>query len=370
MQVRRIASTLVVALGVGLPACSPSTPAPEVPNPDLSARCGLDVNLVVDRSGSIGAENTTVQKAAQTLVDALVGTPSRVRLASFSSTALVHPGGDALGTSDLGSWQWEPVAGFAVPVLPSGGGTNVEGGLEVVRRGPGPVGALTVLFTDGVPNERYLVSPDGHPGIYVGDADARPEARDEANMLKALGTHVLAIGVGDADVSVLRELSGPDDLAAGGVVEAADYLEVGSFGDLVTAFRSMAQRMCASTLSVTKVLVDSRGVETVGVGWTFEVTLDRATSMWNQPKGGSGASGTIVTGSGGTATAAWVDAQQSEASVIEHQVFPYELDSVSCTSDRFDGAGRQPVAVTRVESGFRVPVGGQVAVYCRVVNRG
>lgn len=371
----RISALLAVGL-VALPlACTPPTATGDIPNPDLTARCGLDLNLVIDRSGSVAAENETVARAAQQIIAALDGTPSRVRMASFSSTALVHPAGDPTGTPDLSGWTWEPVSDFEVPVLPSAGGTNIEGGLEVVRRAAGPVGDLTLLLTDGVPNERYLNSPDGHPGIFVGDGAALTEARNEANALKSAGSHILAVGIGEANETVLRTLSGPDEFAAGKPIEAADFLTVTSFGELTTAIGAVVRRLCGSTLSVTKLVMKTgRPVEPGGPGWRFDVSLVKdgikQITDWSQPTRSFIETETLATEESGIATAAWVDHGQTHAEILEHPVAGFELAGFDCEADDFDGNGRQPVPVEVLGSGhLRVAVGGSVATYCRLINR-
>ena len=53
-------------------------------NPTLPTQCGLDVALVLDLSGSVGGDITNLRAAANTFTDALVGTPSRMSLFSFS----------------------------------------------------------------------------------------------------------------------------------------------------------------------------------------------------------------------------------------------------------------------------------------------
>ena len=45
---------------------------PAAANPNLAASCGLDITIVLDRSGSIGNDNDEVQDAAQAFNDALM----------------------------------------------------------------------------------------------------------------------------------------------------------------------------------------------------------------------------------------------------------------------------------------------------------
>ena len=80
---------LAIAVGVlGVPALpvhaavvAPGT----VNNPTLPARCGLKVVLVVDSSGSIGANAPQVTGAVGTFLDTLIGTGSDVGLVDFDT---------------------------------------------------------------------------------------------------------------------------------------------------------------------------------------------------------------------------------------------------------------------------------------------
>ncbi|MBM4608500.1 hypothetical protein GS416_11230 [Rhodococcus hoagii] len=54
-------------------------------NPPLPSRCGLDIAVVLDLSASVGATNLPILKSAtDQLVDAFVGTPSRMAVFGFA----------------------------------------------------------------------------------------------------------------------------------------------------------------------------------------------------------------------------------------------------------------------------------------------
>ena len=59
------------------------------PNPDLPPRCGIDVVLVLDKSGSIASsgQTETVRKATRAFLAALAGTGAKVAIVDFSSSA-------------------------------------------------------------------------------------------------------------------------------------------------------------------------------------------------------------------------------------------------------------------------------------------
>ena len=85
-RLRWAAAVTAIGLGVLTPLAS-AVPA-EDGNPDLPSSCGLDVTLVLDDSASISSsEADQVRSAAQLFADALVGTPSTLKVATFASRA-------------------------------------------------------------------------------------------------------------------------------------------------------------------------------------------------------------------------------------------------------------------------------------------
>ena len=55
-------------------------------NPAIVQSCGIDVALILDLSGSVAPTLAQLKQAANTFVDALQGTPSRMSLFSFSTS--------------------------------------------------------------------------------------------------------------------------------------------------------------------------------------------------------------------------------------------------------------------------------------------
>jgi Mg-chelatase subunit ChlD len=136
----------IVVLAVLPMAAAQATTSPTpAANPDLTASCGTDVTLILDRSGSIGSNNTKVQGAAQTFVSALVGTGSKVQVISFSDRATAEPGSSA----NLANLAFVDPAGLTVPTFPSSGRTNWDDALEMARRSPAGHAPLVVMITDG-----------------------------------------------------------------------------------------------------------------------------------------------------------------------------------------------------------------------------
>lgn len=122
------------------------------------SRCGGNFGVVVDNSGSIGSNMTTVRAGVAELVDAFAGTPVKLQVVAFNTTASTlgatntQPGRyyDMLVEADVTALK-NLVTGIA-----SGGGTNWEDGFFRMLRNPdGSVQSQlpnTILFfTDGIP---------------------------------------------------------------------------------------------------------------------------------------------------------------------------------------------------------------------------
>ena len=136
-------------------------------NPTLPATCGLDVALILDLSGSVGRALPNLKQAADTFVNSLVGTPSRMALFSFSDA---RPGGRRdpelpgpdVGLDDRrGDGGQEPLRGV------DGGWRHELGSRTRPRRGGGRRREnydIAVVITDGNPT-RYSTPPQG-PGSF------------------------------------------------------------------------------------------------------------------------------------------------------------------------------------------------------------
>lgn len=263
----------VPALGGTATATADPRPSP-VANPDLAVGCGLDVSLVLDRSGSITAAGAqaTVTQAGQTFVDGLEGTGSRVKVVSFGSDA----GQDSAdrGASGLGHIVYRPPSTVTVDQPDLGPATNWDDALEVVRRTATPAGSdqeggdLVVMVTDGNPTARNeavgsgSTPGDGHEGRTTEDGSGLEaseveidEAIREANWLKTDGSHLFVVAVTDnvgvddiraiTDGSASQEYSGEP-----GTFGRADFTEVDAYEDLAALMRRLATDAC--TLRVDK----------------------------------------------------------------------------------------------------------------------
>ena len=136
-------------------------------NPTFAAtrsRCGGNFGLVIDTSGSIGSNIGYVRSGVTAFVDAFAGTPVKLQVVRFSTTASTLGSGsgwskyfDMLNEADVTALK------AAVDGLMATGGTNYEDALfRMFRNNDGSVQQVlpstVVFFTDGVPTYNRLNS--------------------------------------------------------------------------------------------------------------------------------------------------------------------------------------------------------------------
>jgi hypothetical protein len=154
-------------------------------NPNLPPRCGINVMLVLDESGSVKPFADTVRGAARAFLTALSGTGAAVSIVDFSTSA-ARPVGYT--TVTVGS-----IANVFEPYLTNGyspnGFTNWEAAFQEVREAntQGTRADLVVFITDGDPTARN--NPPNPPitGLVEGDATALRRAAIEADSVKGAG---------------------------------------------------------------------------------------------------------------------------------------------------------------------------------------
>ena len=379
----------VLPLRLALAATDP----PPAVNPNLAASCGTDISLVIDRSGSIGTDNVNVRQAAQTFVDALVGTGSKVQVVSFSTTATAEPGAHT-ALSDL---AFVDPATLTIPLFTSNGFTNWDDALEMVRRSPKGVAPLTVMITDGEPTVHNTNQP-GHDGATTGNGSFTQAHLDaavvEANLLKAVPSHMFVVGVGSAVSSVvnegrIQEISGPDKLTFAGETPnigfgSADYTLVSSFTTLKTTVARFVRELCGPSLNLVKKLQLADG-STVNAGaadpFTFSAVLNPAASSWQSPAQPASATATLTT-TNGTANFAFEPATPLDATTVtldEAAKTGWVENGIKCWINNLDGT---PATVVLDDVGANVagaskqstprtlpPVGAYQAMNCEVYNR-
>ncbi|MBI3114936.1 MAG: DUF11 domain-containing protein, partial [Candidatus Kerfeldbacteria bacterium] len=231
--------------------------------------CGLDIALVVDSSGSIEEDELfLMQNAFEGFVDAfLPGTPSLMSVTDFDTVATLEQ-----PFTDNAAAVKAAVNGTA-----SGGFTNWDDALAKASSSfdPRPTKPNLLLFaSDGNPNKR------GHPATPAGnatDADAAlAAALTRAETIKASGTRILALGIGDGlNLGNLMAIAGP----AVNTGVTSDVI-TSSYFSLAEDLAELAASLCSGKLIIEKQLdLDGDGVPEVDgsvatpllAGWEFQV---------------------------------------------------------------------------------------------------
>jgi uncharacterized repeat protein (TIGR01451 family) len=351
------------------------------PNPTLPPRCGINVMLVLDESGSIAQSGATdqVRDAARAFLNALKGTGSRVSIVDFSTRAQ-RPVGYTTVTD-------QSMASTFNPYLEDGydpsGWTNWEDAFHEVKvaNDEGPVADLVVFVTDGDPTARNTDSGGVVDGLPEGDVEALRRAASEADRVKGQGSHVFALGVGaavtkPASARRLTAISGFDQFP-GTDFEEADYTLVEDFDDLAARLRQIAIALCRASVSVTKLVDegDGRGYQPAS-GWRFSATVstDPGEFEWVQPPPPTPSDPrSQTTGADGVATFQWKpnNSQATSTVTISEDVKPgYVYVDFTCEKN---APGRTTRRVRRGRAGGP-PVGtGQLGpneyAKCTVRNR-
>ena len=337
-----------------------TTPAP---NPNLAERCGINVMLVLDKSGSIASSGATdtVRAAARGFLQALSGTGSTVSIVDFSTTA-AQP-------VPYTSVTENSIATVFDPYLKNGykpsGWTNWEAAFQQVERAnavPGGTKADLVLFiTDGDPTAYNRVGSSPVTGLTPGDAMALRRAAAAADIVKGQGSHVFALGVGEAVTSQnsARRLTAISGFQRYPEIEPdfgkGDYGLVEDFADLPAALRALAVALCKGSVAVTKVVDEGDGIYRPDPGWAITAAVDTTPGSytWTQPPPPAPGPRTAVTGADGVANFQWKPDRPAATTVVTLQeaVNPgYTLVDWICTTSSL---GR---ATLRSRQGTSLPI--------------
>jgi len=161
-------------------------------NPVLPERCGLDVLLLLDRSGSISAQKSTYRNAAKKFVSTLSGTPTRLKISSFGPAATADQATfvDLDDPADVATANAKIDSVYSSPA----GGTNWDAGMKLAA---GAGVDVVVFITDGNPTQHDT----GGDGSNVNLLDLT-SGMASANKVKTqgksalAGATILAVGAG------------------------------------------------------------------------------------------------------------------------------------------------------------------------------
>ncbi|RXZ51066.1 hypothetical protein ESP57_04590 [Agromyces fucosus] len=330
-------------------------------NPTRAQQCGVRIALVIDLSGSVAPNFTDLKNAAKGFVTALQGTPSQVGIFTFNNVAPATAG------ANLGITPVSTVAGanivrnhidsFSTPTE----ATNWDRGIYQVA-------------TSGTQYDIALVLTDGNPTVYANDEGpgSRTRFREvengvfSANAVKALGTRVIAFGVGSG-------VGGsPDNLIAiSGDQLNSDYFQSSSYDQAGTILRDLALGACQGSVSVVKQVVSSSSTgeqktgQTPAGGWKF--TAQPTTAGITPPTqegttaAGTGAVNLPLTFAGGTTNGTVKVTEDPQG----HSIVQTGGKNAVCT----DQATGNAITVSNEANGFSIPVSSTQAVTCNVWNR-
>ncbi|WP_442879119.1 hypothetical protein [Agromyces sp. CCNWLW203] len=330
-------------------------------NPPQAQMCGVRIALVIDLSGSVAPNFTDLKNAAKGFVTALQGTPSQVGIFTFNNVAPATAGGN------LGITPVSTVAGanivrnhidtFTTPTE----ATNWDRGISQVA-------------SSGTEYDIALVLTDGNPTVYANDEGPGNRTRFRevengvfsANAVKALGTRVIAFGVGSG-------VGGsPDNLIAiSGNQVNSDYFQSSSYDQAGQILRDLALGACQGSISVVKQVVSNTSTgeqktgQTPAGGWEF--TAEPMTPGITPPTqegttaAGTGAVNLPLTFAGGTTSGTVKVTEDPQG----HSIVQTGGKNAVCT----DQATGNAITVSNEADGFSIPVASTQAVTCNVWNR-
>ncbi|MBL3699631.1 DUF11 domain-containing protein [Leucobacter luti] len=343
-------------------------------NPALLEKCGIDIALIADTSGSLGATGIADMKSAMTnFVNAFIGTNTNMSLFSFSnlspgSGASNHPALLPVTTTAEATTFKDQYADWL-----SGGGTNWDRGFAAAANATSHYD-LAILITDGNPtvirdnsvstSSAYNSLQDVDGGIF------------SANQLKAEGTRVVALGVGPALTAAsdanLRAVSGP--------VSNSDYYRTSNFAEATAALVALATKSCNGTIGVQKMIVPAGGTiadaTPAPAGWRFDASTTASTMTLQAPL-----TRTTVTGDGGLINyelGFTAPATAGPVQILETQQPGYEIVPVgtgaaarnaTCVNTQTGAAAAVTNAGTAEQPGFTVQGLRSERVLCTIYNR-
>jgi len=261
-------------------------PVVTVANPTLSNSCGLDVTLILDNSGSVGANLDDMKADFKSFVDTLANTPTQFSVVYFNDTAHVQ---QVFGVS-------ASAIKTAIDNVPAASGsTNWQDGLLKAKLMTDPrptVPNLVVFSSDGDPNKYYTnisneSSPTGLTGPGNGfDTASHNAAISVANAIKSSGTRIITLGIGiGSDMQSRMEAISSSDA----------YYNASNFSNLSTALNTIVNKLCGGSISVNKYIDSISESNKGGSGWTYTVSSGTTQVNLTSDSNGQANSGKVTT---------------------------------------------------------------------------
>jgi uncharacterized protein YegL len=315
-------------------------------------KCGLNIAIVMDTSGSMGSKPSgstktklqLLQESANNVVDALLpATSTQIALYTFGQSV-----GTPLYLTTNTTNLHNKING-----LSANGGTNWDQGLhQVVGNNNGDVYDLVVVLTDGNPTYDHNSNGGGTNTRFNNISNAVFSANAIKNLTNTVGgkTRTVTIGIGvDGGDENIRAISGTE-------LNSDYFLSSGSnFGD---ALLSTLLKNCS--LTVTKKVQNPDGTIQVASGWNIDAKI------------GSASTQTKATDSNGNAVFGPLSSGNTTFTVTETQKSGFHLvpDGVS---NLLCMQGSTTLAVTNIDSATQPGVSFSAnpsngGIQCTVVN--
>jgi uncharacterized repeat protein (TIGR01451 family) len=308
-------------------------PTPRANNP-LSDKCGLNIVLIVDRSGSTKDVEGDYKTAAKAFVDGLVGTPSKIGLVTFNAAATLRSGYKDVSSSNNGL----DAIITALPVPNSGDLTNWQDAFKVTTdnfTSSSPYPDVAVFITDGFPTTKNAGSP----------YDNLNSGIDAANTLKGNNkTHITGVAVGP-DVSTANI----EDITGSGVGLGGANPDVHHTDDptaLAALLKGFATELCGGSVTLHKTIQTGPNTFVDAAGWDFSSPYATTSP--------------VTTDGDGLANLKFEYNKLGDETITESGTPGYSISSVDC--------GDKPLVGDPTANSFTVNVGQLDIVNCDVVN--
>ncbi|WP_461638039.1 VWA domain-containing protein [Leucobacter sp. BZR 635] len=349
-------------------------------NPQLDAVCGVDVALLVDLSSSVTSSALTqIRAASKSVIDALTGTPSKVAIQTFGTSA---PANNTTGNNNafmpLRSVATQAEADVVLRkaqgiAVPNNQKTNWDQGFwslnEIADDGELD---MVIMITDGLPT----TFGSGSDGSNSANFERIENSVASANALKSHGVGIIAVGVGDGisgSAENLRAISGP--------VAGKDYYQVKNWNDLAAQMKALSSKNCEGTVNVVKQVIPAGGtIDSAAprASWGFTATAPAATVRTDVKDSSFATSAQGVTGNTGAigfrSSFEGTSEGQRKLSISEELTPQYSIakqDGKNAVCVRTDT--KKPVPVTNTGTatnpGFTVDPIQNATVSCVVYNQ-
>lgn len=338
-------------------------------NPPLPVRCGLNVALVMDLSISVQDDLQQMKDAADTFVESLEGTPSRMAAFNFSTNS---PSGTNSNfpellpvstASDADTFK----AQYADWTIDSS--TNWDAGMRAVAQAndddeinPSAYDAV-VFITDGNP------TTSGVPGNAGGNQNFFEQVEEgifSANTVKAQGTRSVMVGVGDGIDELtwpnLIAMSGPTQFDGDNLLET-DFLTVDQFEEVGQALSELVALLCENNITVTKVIENRDGTEPPGEGWTYDAAVTDGNASIENGSQTTDDTGTVAFQLNYDEGEEQANVRITETMLDGYEPIPFNGDAADCGDATIIGSGLEDDPFVEVVA----PAGE--TVHCEFRNR-